>query len=258
MSETTDKIVDKIVDTATSRLKIPIVSTYIVVLMFQNWDIIYFLLFSKQSVESKILKLKTDFRFEDYILRVGGSLLIAIFFIIIFTLIDYYLIKLLKKYSIKKKEYLEEIASNKILKTLETTNQILSIENEKNKKENEKIQKVNNEFTTIVKDLNLKISNNETSVIIGDLIQKFPNNTEYYPILITMLKYSKESENFNTVIEFVEGVKMKSIFVSDNQILTVFNTLSTLGYFRTNKDIDGIIHVIKDESLNVLYKVFKI
>ncbi|WP_353163940.1 hypothetical protein [Empedobacter brevis] len=140
MSETTDKIVDKIVGDATSRLKIPIVSTYLCVLIINNWDILYFILFSKVDATSKILYVKTHYDFWDYLWRVGGSLIYAIFILVIFTFLDYYLVKWLKDISIKKKTVQQQIVDHNTLEDLKKTVNNVSLDNISLKESNNKLK----------------------------------------------------------------------------------------------------------------------
>ena len=139
MEDNQEKIIDKISNIATSRLKIPIISTYIAVLILYNWDIIYYLFYENGSASSKISFIKCNYH-DEYYFRIFQCLIIAISILIIFTILNTFLSLLLKWFYKKDKEVKEEINSHEKIKQL-TEQLAISLEelnkvNEENKKLN--------------------------------------------------------------------------------------------------------------------------
>lgn len=210
MSETTDKIVDKIVGDATSRLKIPIVSTYLCVLIIHNWDILYFIFFSNVDATSKILYVKNHYNFWDYLCRVGGSLLYAIGILILFTFIDYYLVKWLKNVSIRKKGLQQQIVDHNTIKDLNTL--ISTLRDKVNKLNDENLKQLdfNSQHVNKINILNSDIStlenkiNNDIDIIrfgnfMNELI-KIDNEFNLQKLKMVLLNLNNRLKDKNVVL----------------------------------------------------------
>lgn len=201
MSETTDKIVDKIVGDATSRLKVPIVSTYLFILIINNWDILFFIIFSKVDATNKILYIKNHYNLWDYFYRVGGSLLYAIAILVLFTFLDYYLVKYLKDISIKKKGIQQQIVDHSTLEDMKKIIESVRVKNNKLLKNIDDYKKSEVTFKEEFDELNSKYSNNYEHARLGHFIEdisKLPTNNInsifYYleKILIELKKYDPD------------------------------------------------------------------
>lgn len=119
MSETSEKFIDKIIDNATSRLRIPIVTTYIIVLLFHNWDLVYYLLFQTGEARYKIVFIKTNF--TNYWGRIFEAIGIAICVLVIVSCLDLLLTYGLKEIYKLKKKYVDEVNEYKTVDELKTS-----------------------------------------------------------------------------------------------------------------------------------------
>ncbi|WP_312922167.1 hypothetical protein [Empedobacter brevis] len=260
MSETTDKIVDKIVGDATSRLKIPIVSTYLCILIINNWDILYFIIFSKIDATIKILYVKTHYDFWDYLLRVGGSLIYAIFILVVFTFIDYYLVKWLKNVSIKKKGLQQQIIDHSTLEDLKKVIESLKNENKKLNKNIENFKKEKVDFEEEIIELNSKYSNTYEYVRFGQFIQeinKLPDNninSKFY-YLDRLLKYFNKSE-IDSLINVDSMFEEISNSLTDKNIyFDIIIALQEKGYLYIHEDIkkNKLVRTIQLNDVDIDY-----
>lgn len=226
MSETTDKIVDKIVGDATSRLKIPIVSTYLCVLMINNWDILYFLMFSKIDATSKILYIKNHYNILDYIWRVGGSLLYAVGILVLFTFLDYYLVKCLKNVSIKKKGLQQQIVDHSSLEDMKKVIDSVRVENNKLHKRIEEYKKDEVSYAEEITELNSRYSDIYEYARFGQFIQEINiipkdniHSTFYY--LEKLLKEFRNYEEF----EIIGYEKLMEVLGNSNNEKFIYNEI---------------------------------
>lgn len=261
MSETTDKIVDKIVGDATSRLKIPIVSTYLCILIINNWDILYFIMFSKVDATSKILYIKSHYDFWDYLLRVGGSLIYAIFILVLFTFLDYYLVKWLKNVSIKKKTVQQQIVDHNTLEDLKKTVKTLSLDNISLKESNNKL-----------KDDSYYLSNEISGSIdrIKELEKNQLNTLELNKILLSNitidlfnLKNKDESiiNNLDALNYILDTIINESSIEESFELNTLFELVTT--YLIDYSQFSEIMNILNKFKLvdftyideNIIYRV---
>jgi hypothetical protein len=222
MSETTDKIVDKIVGDATSRLKIPIVSTYLCVLIIHNWDILYFVFFSNVDATNKILYVKNHYNFWDYVCRVGGSLLYAIGILVLFTFIDYYLVKWLKNVSIRKKGLQQQIIDFSTLEDLKKVIESLRNSNKKLNRDIEEYKKAEESYIGEISNLNSEYTDSYEYTRFGKLIQELIKSSSidlkdtffYFNKLLVIFKdYEKEGLiSYDLLSSLSKNVKEKSAY----------------------------------------------
>ncbi|WP_314058227.1 hypothetical protein [Empedobacter brevis] len=276
MSETTDKIIDKIVGDATSRLKIPIVSTYLCVLIITNWDILYFILFSKVDATSKILYVKNHYNLWDYIWRVGGSLIYAIFILVLFTFLDYYLVKWLKNVSIRKKGLQQQIIDHNTLEELKKVNEIIISErNELNNNYNDELNKIEIlrseilDRDNIINELKLVEKSDEdiNKILLSNIIIKLGelNNQKFnyssYDVLYNVI-YSLQTEyrddNYVNFYEFIN--KFDTEYNTDSEqvknILDLLKEFNVTDYSYKNDIIHNI--QINRVAVKILYNLLSI
>jgi len=206
MSETSEKIIDKVIDNATSRLKIPIVSTYIIVLLFHNWDLVYYLLFQSGEATTKIAYIKKHY--PNYWGGIFEAVGIAICVLVVVSLLDLLLTYVLKEVYKNKKKLTDQINDYKTFEEIQTAlsiqiNEVVAL---KEKLSIETSSNINN--LNIITELsndnnNLKYSNSELTnkvelekdyVIFGKLIEEISdlkNGTEH-----STLHYFEELLNF--------------------------------------------------------------
>ena len=79
-----EKILESITNNISSRLKVPIIITYLCVLLIFNWDILYYLLFENDDPTNKIDCIKSTYS-ELYYTRIFHCIIISITLIILFT-----------------------------------------------------------------------------------------------------------------------------------------------------------------------------
>lgn len=272
MEESLKSSGEKIIDNLTSRLKIPIIATYVIVLGFQNWDIIYFIIFAKLDVIDKIHFLKSNYDCWDYIRRVFGSLGYAVFLLILFTLIDYYLLKYLKRFSIGKKNIQEEIASANLLKEYQTKYEKLLIDNEETVKNYEIEVKNKKAYIDVVEHLKLKLNETNYSSRLGNIILEIKKNNsnnnidKKLEILTQILNFIRNKNNPIDVKDIVENSMNDSSNLSsnfnqtdlNNTVMLLLNILLKSNYIsfdHTTKP--NTIYTIKNDSeLEYLYNIF--
>lgn len=227
MSETTDKIVDKIVGDATSRLKIPIVSTYLCILIINNWDILYYIMFSKVDATSKILYVKTHYDFGDYLLRVGGSLIYAIAILVLFTFLDYYLVKYLKDISIKKKGIQQQIVDHS---TIDELNTALSIQ----------INEVSKIRSSLARETESNIQNlNLVTKLTNEINNLKTDNINLNSTLESKKNYIKFGKLIEEITELKNGTEHSTLHYLE-ELLLYFNNHKNeeLTYFKINEELN--------------------
>lgn len=137
------------------RLRIPIIITYISVLIIYNWDILFYLFFEEITALEKIKLIKDNYS-ENYFNRLTSSLLIAILAIIVFTIINTLLNFSLKWFYMKDKDIKSEINNHE--KVFVLTSQLSEII-DKNKILNSEIDNLKNINSSLsAKSLNLTTS----------------------------------------------------------------------------------------------------
>lgn len=168
MNETANTLINKVIDNATSRLKIPIVSTYLFVLIFKSWDILFYLFFEKKSALEKINYVKA--KYPNYWCNIFESVGIAILIIISISLLDMALTYCLKEISIIKKKSTDEINNYEIVESLKKINSQLT--NDLNELNDQKTQldKDNTQKSILINSLNSQINSTSQDATIGRLV----------------------------------------------------------------------------------------
>ncbi len=270
MEESLKSSGEKIIDNLTSRLKIPIIATYVIVLGFQNWDIIYFIVFAKLDVIDKIHFIKINYSLLDYVCRVFGSLLYAIFLLVLFTLIDFYLIKYLKEFSIGKKNIQEEIASANLLKEYQTKYEKQLIEIETSKSEIDKLDADKKSLISLIEDLNEKDIQNSDALRIGEIILEIKARDsnisldDALDLLIKILKFIQDEIDYidlNTIKNYViSDISNYNKVSNENSInglaILLINMLVKLNYLNFDRKEKTATYIVKNnDELDKLYKI---
>lgn len=190
-----EKILENITKSITERLKVPIILTYVCVLIIHNWDVLYYLFFEPLSASAKIQYIQKHHG-NFYYARIVNSLIIAVTLIIIFTILNTSINFCLKWFYRKDKEINSEIESYEQINIL-TKQLSKSIEEIKSlKSQVENLKNIN-------ESLNLK----NLTVDIGEISKKD------YEIILT---YITSQEN-----------KEKLLFSFKEFITTLKNDIST-------------------------------
>jgi len=251
MEDEKEKLIDKLTSVATSRLKIPIISTYIAVLIIFNWDIIYYIIFQEDSAIDKIEYIKINYHHEYYY-RIFECLIIAITILIIFTVLNTILNLSLKWFYKKDKEVREEIDSHEKIKKLTEQLSIalkeITILKDKNinlssineNLSNNPLSKYNFEKSEIAQKELSNIINSLSQNEYGDkqiyslqefisLIKKDPNIS-----LDSLLNIATYKDEMNNVINYLGNKKLLEVVKSkDNDEIRI--------YFRLNKSFEEIL-----------------
>lgn len=187
-----EKILENISKSITERLKIPIVVTYICVLVLYNWDIIYYLIFEYNTASVKIKFIKEEYG-PEYYLRILICLTISVVLIILFTTLNTSLNFCLKWFYKKDKEITSEVDSYEKIKSLteQLSNSIdeikklnSQIENLKNVNENliSKNKKINiseiskKDYDGLIASINKKINKEKLLYSLIELLNELKNN----------------------------------------------------------------------------------
>ncbi|WP_295676128.1 hypothetical protein [uncultured Empedobacter sp.] len=265
MSETLQNSVDKVIDTFTNRLKIPIISTYVIVLIFHNWDLVYYLLFQTGEATTKIAYIKKNF--PNYWERIFDALFFAVVILIVFTVLDLILSIALKTlYKAKKKvtdevnEYksidelnsalLKQVTTNKELekklKDLLESQKKLSknfIElNEQHKKEKDKYDpfiqknKILIDFSLLISKICEIDSTNQTEVmsLFCQVMEKIDSNL----ILDEDRQQDSQEIIINKVVEEIEIIISIYKVLQDRDYLVINHIDNDLVYFEVYQKME--------------------
>jgi hypothetical protein len=221
--EEQEKILDGIAKSITSRLKIPIIITYLCVLILYNWDIIFYLFMESDAASNKIACIKTSYG-SVYYLRIFICMLIAVLLVALFTIINTLLNLCLKWFYRKDKEISSEIESfEKINSLSEQLSQSLS-ELKKLKSHIENLETINKDLSR--KDL--KIDTSEISKVdFNNLISTLNSRTNKEKLLYSfkeLLKLFKEnpsidSEDINNAATYTEEMQQMISILSEKKLL---------------------------------------
>lgn len=253
MEDEKEKLLDKITSVATARLKIPIISTYIAVLIIYNWDIIYFLVYQKDTAINKIQYIKTHYH-QLYYSRILECLLIAVAILVVFTILNTILNFLLKWFYKKDKEVKEEIDSHEKIKQLTEQLAIAFNELKKTKDENKNLSNVNDGLSkNPLNKFNFEtseIARKELSVIINLLSQNEYGDKQIYSLKEFLAIIKKEpkispalllqratyQDEMQDVINFLESKNLIQKIAANNYD-------NKPAYFKLNKSFIEILNL---------------
>lgn len=159
-----EKILENITKSISERLKAPIISTYVCVLVLYNWDILFFLFFENSSASFKIQSIKNEYG-SVYYTRIIACLIISVTLLITFTVLNTLINFCLKWFYRKDKEITSEIESYEKVNIL--TEQLSNSINE---------IKILNSQVENLKNINNRLSAQNTNFSISDISKKDYNN----------------------------------------------------------------------------------
>nr|WP_321412202.1 hypothetical protein [uncultured Allomuricauda sp.] len=197
-----NKVLENLSKSVTERLKIPIIVTYISVLIVYNWDILFYLFFDNDSASKRIETIKKIYE-GQYFERVSVCLIIAVVLIVLFTVLNTLLNVTLKWFYRKDKETSSEIENFEKIDSL-TTQLSKSVEEVKElKKQVLNLQNINQNLADKNLDINIEdISRKDYNRLLSYLNNKEDKEKLRYSLkeLIQNLK-DDLNINFETIIE---------------------------------------------------------
>jgi hypothetical protein len=208
-----EKLIDNIGNSIASKLKVPIITTYISVLIIFNWDILFYLIFSNDEAKIKIQYIKDEYgtvHFE----RIAICLLVSMFLIIIFTVINTLLNYCLKWFYRKDKEITSEIESfEKITLLSEQLSSSLNNNKELNSKL-ETLQNINNSLSTKSLNINVnEISKKDFQKLISTLKSKSNSEKLLFSLkeLLDILKNDSKQDLEKIYRSATYDIEMKAL-----------------------------------------------
>ena len=227
--EEEEKILESITKNISSRLKVPIIITYICVLFLYNWDILYYLFFENESALTKIIYIQANYSCV-YFKRILICLSISIALIVIFTILNTSLNFCLKWFYRKDKEMTSEIENYEKISVLseqlsESVDQIKKLKTEIDIQNN-----INQSLSSKSLDVNVnEISKKDFNQLVSHLKNQ-PNGEKLLfslKELISMLKKNNDIE--------VENVRLSVTYREDMEILLTY--LSKQNLLKTKRDV---------------------
>ncbi len=200
-----NNLVDKLSETVFNRLKIPIITTYICVLIMYNWDIWYYLIFEKCDAVFKIQFIQSKYG-DEYWGRIIYCLFLSILVLIVFTILNTLLNILLSIFYRKDKKM----------------NSILNNINE--------IEKLRNDLALSLKTIeSLKIKNQNLEVIHENSDLNFSNLNKD---IITKREYSKLMNLINQENDLKLNYSLKELFdiLNKNPLINYNSVVSRSTY----------------------------
>lgn len=219
------EILENISNSIANRLKVPIVVTYICVLIIYNWDILFYLFFEKIPASQRISTIK-DLYGDVYFERIAICLLLAIILIILFTILNTLLNLILKWFYRKDKETNTEIENHEKISSLAEQ---LSESIEENKNLNANIQHlntVNDNLTSKNIDVNLdEISKKDYNALIHYLKSQPEKEKLIYSLkeLIIALKkdINIEKQHMDKKTTYEYAMKSLIIILENRKLLKI-------------------------------------
>lgn len=244
-----EKLIDNIGNSIASKLKVPIITTYISVLIIFNWDILYYLIFSGEEAKIKIQYIKDEYgsvHFE----RIAICLIVSMLLIILFTIINTFLNYCLKWFYRKDKEITTEIESfEKITLLSEQLSTALDNNKELNS-ELETLQNINNSLSTKSLNVNVnEISKKDFQKLISNLKTR-PNNEKFLFSLKELIDILKKEPK-----QDLEKIFKSSTY--DTEMRALVAHLINKNLLKTNFERNYIDGQIYENTILILSPSFK-
>mgnify|MGYP000039874004 FL=1 len=194
-----EKILESITNNISSRLKVPIIITYLCVLLIFNWDILYYLLFENDDPTNKIDCIKSTYS-ELYYTRIFHCIIISITLIILFTVINTLLNFCLKWFYKKDKEITTEVENYEKINVLSSQLSQSVTEIKNLKKQIENLKNINESLSSRDLDIDIsKISEKDYNDLISLIVLQ--NNSEKLRFsLKELIGFLKEEPDLETHI----------------------------------------------------------
>jgi len=162
-------ILESITNSVSEKLKVPIILTYICVLIIFNWDILFYLFFENIAASTKISTIKEVYG-DVYYERIIICLSISVIIIVLFAILNTFLNFALKWFYRKDKEITSEIHNFEKISFL---NEQLSESIEDSKRcssEVAALKNINENLTSKNLDINLNdISKNDFNILLSQI-----------------------------------------------------------------------------------------
>lgn len=192
-----EKIIESITKTINERLKVPIIITYLSVLILYNWDILFYLIFGKENASIKIDYIKDEYS-SDYWCRILSCIIISILLIVAFAIINTGLNYLLKWFYRKDKEITSEIND---FETIKNKNQQLvnSIDEiNKLKIEVENLTKINDELNLKSKEISISDIAKKDFEILNSKLSSIQHKEKLLYSLKELIEFLKNEPDIET------------------------------------------------------------
>ncbi len=212
-----EKILENITKSISEKLKVPIILTYVCVLIIHNWDILFFLFFESAPASGKIQFIKDTYG-KSYYERIFESLIIAIILIVLFTILNTGINFCMKWFYRKDKEILSEIESHEQIRVLsaqlskafeEIKNLNSQINNLKTINENLNSKNLDlkvsdiseKDYDSLLNVINTKVNKEKLLYSLKELIEKFKEKPKENRIIINKTStYEAEMSELTTML----------------------------------------------------------
>ena len=218
------EILENISKSISERLKVPIILTYIGVLIIFNWDILFYLFFENSPASERIQVIKENYG-AVYFERILICLGIAVVLIIVFAILNTLLNLILKWFYKKDKETTSEIENFEKIDSL--TEQLShSIEEIKALKiKNENLQVINQELRSKSLDIDVgQISKTDYDHLIGYINSRGDREKLLFSLkqLINALKkdINLEHEQLSELATYKDDMKNLMEILVDRKLLS--------------------------------------
>lgn len=226
-----ETILENITKSISDRMKVPIIVTYISVLIIYNWDIIFFLFFENIPASERIKTIKNLYG-EIYYERILISLGIAIIILILFTILNTFLNLSLKWFYRKDKETNSEIENyEKISLLTEQLSELI----DKNKILNTEIanlKNINENLSSKTLNINVKeISQKDFDILLSELNSQNNKEKFLYSLkeLINALKIDLkiDKDDLFQLATYDHEMELLLKILSERKLIELKSTFST-------------------------------
>lgn len=143
-----EKILDKVTDAFTSRLKVPIISTYLSILVLFNWDVLYYLCFQKLPAVCKIAEIKRIWG-PVYWQRIIWCIVLAFIVLCVFTMLNTFINYLMRWFYMRDKDNTTKVEQAELVETLRKSESELAANLATYIKKNESLEKNIDDLRTV-------------------------------------------------------------------------------------------------------------
>lgn len=234
-----EKILENITKSISEKLKVPIIVTYISVLIVYNWDILFYLFFQENSAFERINYIKLNYS-DIYYQRIFICLGLAVLLITIFTILNTLINFCLKWFYRKDKEISSEIDNYEKISSLteQVSNAIDNIKNLNSQIEN-------------LKNINENLLSKKLNVDIEDISQK-----DYDNILIYLNSQKNKEKFIFTFKEFLNALKKDITINRDDlyKIATYEHEMTLLIKYLEQQKLLKVVHRYSPTNSSYAYE----
>ena len=234
-----NKVLENITKSISNKLKVPIIVTYLSVLIIYNWDILFYLFFENTSASMKIEQIKLDYS-DLYFERIAICLLISVILIILFTVLNTSINFCLKWFYRKDKEISSQIddfenikaLTEQLSQSIETTKSLESqIQDLRNVNQNLssknldiKISDISKkDYNTLLSYINSQQNKEKLLFSLKELMDKLKENIEIgvYEVK-SSATYQEDMNELISLLERFNLLKPEEIWINDNRSTYIF------------------------------------